>query len=333
MAHVPKYKQLEQRLLAELESGRYPAGSRIPTREELVTRFGVTRTTVNQALRELVASGILSTGRRGGTVYTGKRPPLKVLVLAQSAAPRWFGVREAAHMDILSPLLYHAADFQLEFADLKNFEPTAEKFAEIDCAVVIMPGEETMRRLRPFAAKVLIVNRCAEGFHYISTPHRETVAELVGRNLERAGARVSAVCLDPKGDQGPVIAERKAGFFDACTKCGVTPVFAEVESDFQEVRAALDRIERQPGEALVLCSPMRGLTGAVLNWAHAHGLSFQRDFFYSDFDNPYSLANPEEVVCSAIQDYTMMGRELYDALRTWGQAMPVRRQVPVRMVP
>ena len=71
----------------------------------------------------------------------------------------------------------------------------------------------------------------------------------------------------------------------------------------------------------------------MLNWAHAHGLSFQRDFFYSDFDNPYSLANPEEVVCSAIQDYTMMGRELYEALRTWGQAMPVRRQVPVRMVP
>lgn len=334
MAHVPKYKQLKQQLLTELESGKYPVGGRIPTREELVAHFQVTRTTVNHALRELVEAGVLSTGRRGGTIYTGKRPPLRVLVLGNAVASHWFGYHESAHMDIITPLLYHAGEFQLEFAELKSEEPSEARFGKFDCIAVIMPDAGMIKKLRPFREKVLIVNRCAEDFHYISTPHRETVEQLVSANIRRAGTPAKAICLDPADTVDPVLEARKEGFRDACKTAGIKPVMLRVKPDVDFIRSGLDKLLNDPGVPLVICSPMRSLTGVVLEWAGRHQLALQQDLFYSDFDNPYSLSNPEKAVLSAIQDYTRIGWELYDALRTWGKtAEPIRRKVSVRPVP
>lgn len=334
MAHVPKYKKLKLRLLAELESGKYPVGGRIPTREELVAQFKVTRTTVNHALRELVDSGVLSTGRRGGTVYTGKRPPLKVLVLGTAVANHWFGYHEPARMDIINPLLYHSGEFQLEFAEMPETELPADRFEAVDCVAAIMPDTPMIKKMRPYRDKVLIVNRCCPGFHYISTPHRETVAEMVNRNILRAGVPAQAVCLDPGDSANPVLAARIEGFRDACTASGIKPVLLPILPDVDFIRGKLDKLRPRPGKKLVICSPMRSLTGVVLEWAGQHELTLQKDLFYSDFDNPYSLSNPEKAVLSAIQDYARIGWELYDVLRNWGKSEePVCRLVPVRPVP
>lgn len=64
---VPLYAQLERRLLDQVESGRWPAGSRIPTEAELCGHYGVSRVTVRQALDLLVRRGMLSRGRGRGT--------------------------------------------------------------------------------------------------------------------------------------------------------------------------------------------------------------------------------------------------------------------------
>lgn len=334
MAHIPKYKKLKLQLLDEFESGKYAAGERIPTREELVTQFQVTRTTVNHALRELVESGVLTTGRRGGTVYTGKRPPLKVLVLGRAMENHWFGYQEPARMDIITPLLYHAGEFQLEFAELQETEIAETGFHHQDCIVAIMPDGATIKKLRPFRDKVLIVNRCTAGFHFISTPHRETVADMVIRNIRSAGTPAKAIWLDPENAADPVLEARKEGFRDGCSTCGVRPVMLPVKPDVDFIRTKLDPLLKNPGTPLVIASPMRSLTGVVLEWAGRHDLALQQDLFYSDFDNPYSLSNPEKAVLSAMQDYARIGRELYEVLHTWGKtAEPVRIKVPARPVP
>ena len=68
MAHLPKYEKVKKQLLAQLRAGVYPAGERIPTREELIAEFGVTRTTINQALRELVMRDVARARQRPGPV-------------------------------------------------------------------------------------------------------------------------------------------------------------------------------------------------------------------------------------------------------------------------
>ena len=70
---VPLYRQLEERLRAEIESGHWPAGSRRPTENELVARSQVSRVTVRKALAELSACGYLERKSGKGTFVAEKK--------------------------------------------------------------------------------------------------------------------------------------------------------------------------------------------------------------------------------------------------------------------
>ncbi|MFQ7452758.1 MAG: GntR family transcriptional regulator [Flavonifractor plautii] len=51
---IPLYFQLEKLILEEIDNGNYPVGSMIPTEMELSQMFGISRTTVRQAISDLV---------------------------------------------------------------------------------------------------------------------------------------------------------------------------------------------------------------------------------------------------------------------------------------
>ena len=51
----PLYKQVKDRLLALLSDGSVPPMGKLPSERELVEFYGVSRITVRQAMRELVA--------------------------------------------------------------------------------------------------------------------------------------------------------------------------------------------------------------------------------------------------------------------------------------
>ena len=64
--HAP-YARVKQHLLAGLASGRWPPGALMPSEAELVAEFGVSRMTVNRALRELQAQGLVQRSQGVGT--------------------------------------------------------------------------------------------------------------------------------------------------------------------------------------------------------------------------------------------------------------------------
>lgn len=51
------YEQVKEFLTRKILKGVWPAGHRLPSEQELVAQFGISRMTVNRALRELVAEG------------------------------------------------------------------------------------------------------------------------------------------------------------------------------------------------------------------------------------------------------------------------------------
>lgn len=61
------YTRVKQHLMAGLASGRWPAGALMPSEAELVAEFGVSRMTVNRALRELQAEGLVDRTQGVGT--------------------------------------------------------------------------------------------------------------------------------------------------------------------------------------------------------------------------------------------------------------------------
>ncbi len=64
---IPLYFQLKKIILENIKSGDYPVGSMIPTEKELSEIFGISRTTIRQAITELVQEGWLYRVKSKGT--------------------------------------------------------------------------------------------------------------------------------------------------------------------------------------------------------------------------------------------------------------------------
>lgn len=71
---LPAYAQIEQRMLALIESGALPEGERVPSERALAAGVGVSRLTARAALDSLARRGVLErgAGRRGTRVARSK---------------------------------------------------------------------------------------------------------------------------------------------------------------------------------------------------------------------------------------------------------------------
>ena len=67
---IPLYFQLKQLILGAIKDGTYPPGSMIPTENELVEMYSISRTTVRQAISELAQEGRLTRVKSKGTFVT-----------------------------------------------------------------------------------------------------------------------------------------------------------------------------------------------------------------------------------------------------------------------
>ena len=68
---APLYRQIQSDLRERVSSGELEPGSQVETEQELMTRYGVSRATVRQALSGLVAEGLLEIRRGRGTFVHG----------------------------------------------------------------------------------------------------------------------------------------------------------------------------------------------------------------------------------------------------------------------
>ncbi len=61
------WEDIRAAVQGRIRSGQWPLGSAIPHEEALALEFGCARATVNRALRDLAAKGVLERKRKGGT--------------------------------------------------------------------------------------------------------------------------------------------------------------------------------------------------------------------------------------------------------------------------
>ncbi len=67
MTQAPRFMQIKQFIQDKIASGEWGVGARIATELELTRQFGVSRMTVNKAIRDLVNDGVLVRRPRLGT--------------------------------------------------------------------------------------------------------------------------------------------------------------------------------------------------------------------------------------------------------------------------
>jgi GntR family transcriptional regulator len=85
---VPRHLQIQRVLRRRIEAGEWDGGQPIPTEMELLSEFGVSRTTIREALGVLTREGLIVRHRgRGSFVRSRVRPPRAVtnLILGYQA--------------------------------------------------------------------------------------------------------------------------------------------------------------------------------------------------------------------------------------------------------
>lgn len=96
---LPRYAQIANRLRRDIVEDRHPIGSRLPTEHELCELFATSRFTAREAIRALLAEGLVTRRPRIGTVVIAKPDSARY---AQNAAS-------------LPDLLQYARDTTLRF--------------------------------------------------------------------------------------------------------------------------------------------------------------------------------------------------------------------------
>lgn len=119
---VPLHHQISTYLLSQLRAGALQAEERLPPEESLARQFGVSRSTIRQALASLAKEGLLVRRRGVGTFLTAKaleKVPKKLTGFSWNA---FLGVKKAsvrvlekAHVEVPEPI-----------APLLELEPGAE---------------------------------------------------------------------------------------------------------------------------------------------------------------------------------------------------------------
>lgn len=97
----PLYLKVKRHILENIESGNWPTSARVPSENDIVKSFGVSRMTANRALRELRDEGILVRIAGVGSFVAQRHPhahPLEIRGIADE-------IRERGHVhraDIVS---------------------------------------------------------------------------------------------------------------------------------------------------------------------------------------------------------------------------------------
>jgi GntR family transcriptional regulator len=68
--HLPLYAQVESVIIGRISNGSLPPGTRLPSEDDLVQEYAVSRTTIRAAIQSLVQRGLVEIRRGKGTFVT-----------------------------------------------------------------------------------------------------------------------------------------------------------------------------------------------------------------------------------------------------------------------
>jgi GntR family transcriptional regulator, histidine utilization repressor len=102
---TPIFQRIKDYLLGEIAAGRWKEGDLVPSEQALVRQFGVSRMTVNRAVRELTAEQVL-TRRQGSGTFVAPQKYQATLVEIRNIADE---VRARGHVHASHPRLLDRA--------------------------------------------------------------------------------------------------------------------------------------------------------------------------------------------------------------------------------
>lgn len=147
----PAYRRVAAALLERIVDRSLAAGDRLPSETELARQFGVNRSTVREALRELETGGLLGR-QRGSKLMIVTRPEHRVVA---DGVTRALALHDVTFVEvwgalkILEPPLAETAARRRKDDDIRRLASAAERFAthNLDTAEAVEYVAEFFRSL------------------------------------------------------------------------------------------------------------------------------------------------------------------------------------------
>ena len=104
-----RYAHVARMLAEAIAAGRHPVGSVLPNELDLAVQFGVSRSTIRAAMRELQASGLVSRRKSAGTRVEAARPAREgcgfVQALSSIESVQQFGCETERRIQDVTPVV------------------------------------------------------------------------------------------------------------------------------------------------------------------------------------------------------------------------------------
>lgn len=300
-----KHEQVKREIIRWIERGELASGDRVPTENDLVGRFGVSKSPVRQALAELSAEGYIYTVQGSGSYVTDVsgtliRAPLTIHALLYTDADIEQEIMLGMHATLRArrdpgirlAFQHPGADEEALIARVRHFNPDAPE------ALAIIPvlggGREQHRRLagalralREGGWCVVQVDHLVPEFDgsAIMSDHRAGARMLTDHLLD-LGHRSFAVLLNHPDRSS--IRERLEGVREALADHALELQPAAIlEYDESAVRReaveVIDRIDALGATAVISFENEGG--AALLDVLESHGRSVPADLSLATFDN------------------------------------------------
>lgn len=335
-----KRQALHGLLLEEIRSGRQPPGSRLPSEWELVARFGVSRTTVREALEMLSGEGLLQRRKGCGTwVHADAARRLEqargrerrvavVLDASQRNNPIYGGIL-TAFSAALPPACRVAVHLH------HSVRPALYAEAE----VVVVDGsfaEATLATVRARCRQVVLLNRIDPALPHVCTDNLLGGAMMARHALERGHRRIGVLHFGDDHANGRSVEEftlRLRGIRAELARAGVQPVEVRLELhrmfDFTPAQA-VDRLLAEAPDTSLILAVADHLALDALERLQELGVAVPQRIGLIGFDDLVICRFASPGLTTVRQPVEELGRALADGVAALLQGRPAGLGAPQR---
>ena len=242
-ADVPKYRVILNELRAGIQEGKFRVGERLPSETDLGANYGVSRLTVQRALKELQIEGLVDRRAGSGTYVNPRRqshghlfglliPGLGETEIFEPICQGMAEVGGSGGHALLWEYMAHGADGGASQARRLCADFIERRLSGVFYAPIEgIPDKEAVNvgiceTLTAAKIPVVLLDRCIYSY-----PKRSQF-DLVGIDNRRAGYRVTQYLIDRgcsrpaflgKANSAPTVDARAGGFRDAAAANGCSP--------------------------------------------------------------------------------------------------------------